>query len=96
MPGCSAGITNCLTVQHVIALQRTVFYREKAAGMYHVLPYAAAMQLVELPYLIIQAVVYSAIVHWMASSSAAGLAPSLTAGVLMQGLLLKTYTAGVV
>lgn len=58
----------------MIALQRTVFYREKAAGMYRVLPYAAAMQLVEVPYLIIQAVVYSAIVYWMASRRAS--APS--------------------
>lgn len=59
------GITNCLTVQHTVALQRTVFYRERAAGLYGVLPFAVAQQLVELPYLMIQSAIYSAIVYWM-------------------------------
>ncbi|KAL6781025.1 hypothetical protein ACKKBG_A09460 [Auxenochlorella protothecoides x Auxenochlorella symbiontica] len=59
------GISNCLTVQHVISTQRTVFWRERAAGLYGVLPFAAAQQLVELPYILIQAVVYVSIVYWM-------------------------------
>ncbi|KAF5941811.1 hypothetical protein HYC85_019453 [Camellia sinensis] len=36
------GINNCQTVQPVVAIERTVFYREKAAGMYSALPYAMA------------------------------------------------------
>lgn len=36
------GINNCSTVQPVVAVERTVFYREKAAGMYSALPYAMA------------------------------------------------------
>uniref|UniRef100_A0A3N7EU48 ABC transporter domain-containing protein n=1 Tax=Populus trichocarpa TaxID=3694 RepID=A0A3N7EU48_POPTR len=36
------GINNCQTVQPVVAVERTVFYREKAAGMYAALPYAIA------------------------------------------------------
>ena len=56
------GITDCLTVQHIIALQRTVMYRERAAGYYGVLPFALAQQVVEIPYLAGQAVIYSAIV----------------------------------
>ena len=36
------GINNCLTVQPIVAVERTVFYREKAAGMYSALPYAMA------------------------------------------------------
>ncbi|CAA0827049.1 ABC transporter G family member 40, partial [Striga hermonthica] len=28
------------TVQPIVAIERTVFYREKAAGMYSALPYA--------------------------------------------------------
>lgn len=36
------GINNCSTVQPVVAVERTVFYREKAAGMYSALPYAIA------------------------------------------------------
>ncbi|EFN59136.1 hypothetical protein CHLNCDRAFT_137957 [Chlorella variabilis] len=59
------GISNCLTVQHLIAAQRTVFYREHAAGMYRVAPFALAQQLVELPYLVVQALAYSCIVYWM-------------------------------
>lgn len=34
------GISNCSTVQPIVATERTVFYREKAAGMYAALPYA--------------------------------------------------------
>lgn len=36
------GINNCSTVQPVVAVERTVFYRERAAGMYSSLPYALA------------------------------------------------------
>jgi len=36
------GINNCATVQPVITIERNVFYREKAAGMYSALPYAIA------------------------------------------------------
>lgn len=36
------GINNCSTVQPIIATERTVFYRERAAGMYSALPYALA------------------------------------------------------
>lgn len=36
------GINNCATVQPVVAIERPVFYRERAAGMYAVLPYAMA------------------------------------------------------
>lgn len=34
------GITNCSAVQPVVALERTVFYRERGAGMYSSIPYA--------------------------------------------------------
>jgi len=34
------GIINATSVQPVVAIQRTVFYRERAAGMYSALPYA--------------------------------------------------------
>lgn len=36
------GVNNCQTVQPVVAIERTVFYRERAAGMYSALPYAIA------------------------------------------------------
>jgi hypothetical protein len=34
------GIQNAALVQPVVAFERTVFYRERAAGMYSALPYA--------------------------------------------------------
>lgn len=36
------GATNSTTVQSIVAIERTVFYRERAAGMYSALPYAFA------------------------------------------------------
>ena len=39
---CFLGATNASAVQAVVAIERTVFYREKAAGMYSALPYAFA------------------------------------------------------
>lgn len=36
------GIQNGASVQPVVAVERTVFYRERAAGMYSALPYAIA------------------------------------------------------
>ncbi|KAF3497991.1 hypothetical protein DY000_02054936 [Brassica cretica] len=34
------GVNNCSTVQPMVAVERSVFYREKAAGMYSAIPYA--------------------------------------------------------
>lgn len=36
------GATNATAVQSIVSIERTVFYREKAAGMYSPLPYAFA------------------------------------------------------
>ncbi|CAI0540634.1 unnamed protein product [Linum tenue] len=38
------GVSNASSVQPIVAIERTVFYREKAAGMYSPLAYAAAQQ----------------------------------------------------
>ncbi|KAI7741348.1 hypothetical protein M8C21_029253, partial [Ambrosia artemisiifolia] len=61
------GINNSQTVQPVVATERTVFYRERAAGMYSSLPYAMAQVLVEIPYAFAQTVYYSLIVYSMVS-----------------------------
>ncbi|XP_057537710.1 ABC transporter G family member 42-like [Amaranthus tricolor] len=61
------GICNCGTVQPVVAVERTVFYRERAAGMYSALPYAISQVVVEVPYIFIQAAYYSIIVYAMMS-----------------------------
>ncbi|KAK1376050.1 hypothetical protein POM88_032243 [Heracleum sosnowskyi] len=55
------GIQNASSVQPVVAVERTVFYRERAAGMYSALPYAFAQVLVEIPYIFCQAVTYGLI-----------------------------------
>ena len=36
------GVNNASSVQPIVAVERSVFYRERAAGMYAALPYAMA------------------------------------------------------
>ncbi|KAK7283061.1 hypothetical protein RIF29_12307 [Crotalaria pallida] len=59
------GVNNAVSVQPVIAIERTVFYRERAAGMYSALPYAFGQIAIEIPYIFIQTVVYGVIVYAM-------------------------------
>ncbi|KAF2283073.1 hypothetical protein GH714_043817 [Hevea brasiliensis] len=59
------GVQNASSVQPVVAVERTVFYRERAAGMYSALPYAYAQVLAELPYVFAQVVVYGLITYTM-------------------------------
>ncbi|XP_058004741.1 pleiotropic drug resistance protein 1 isoform X1 [Hevea brasiliensis] len=59
------GVQNSSSVQPVVAIERTVFYRERAAGMYSAMPYAYAQVLVELPYVFAQTIVYGAITYAM-------------------------------
>ncbi|KAI3775037.1 hypothetical protein L1987_49605 [Smallanthus sonchifolius] len=58
-------VQNASAVQPVVDIERTVFYRERAAGMYSALPYALAQALVEIPYIFTQTVVYCLIVYAM-------------------------------
>ncbi|GMI89171.1 pleiotropic drug resistance 12, ATP-binding cassette G40, PLEIOTROPIC DRUG RESISTANCE 12 [Hibiscus trionum] len=59
------GFQNCASVQPVVAVERTVFYRERAAGMYSALPYAFGQVVIELPYILIQTVIYGVVVYGM-------------------------------
>ncbi|KAK4800075.1 hypothetical protein SAY86_025440 [Trapa natans] len=59
------GIQNNMAVQPVASVERTVFYREHAAGMYSALPYALAQVLIEIPYILVQALTYGVIVYAM-------------------------------
>ncbi|KAL4583820.1 hypothetical protein LXL04_008404 [Taraxacum kok-saghyz] len=61
------GMNNCQTVQPVVAIERIVFYRERAAGMYAVLPYALAQVFVEIPYVLLETTYYTIIVYAMVS-----------------------------
>ncbi|CAJ2674952.1 unnamed protein product [Trifolium pratense] len=59
------GVVNGASVQPIVAIERTVFYRERAAGMYSALPYALAQVIIELPHILVQALVYGIIVYVM-------------------------------
>ncbi|KAL4033708.1 hypothetical protein IC575_006813 [Cucumis melo] len=59
------GVNNCSTVQPVVATERSVFYRERAAGMYSSFPYALAQVIIEIPYVFFQTAYYTLIVYAM-------------------------------
>ncbi|KAG6677538.1 hypothetical protein I3842_14G032500 [Carya illinoinensis] len=59
------GGINSSIVLFVVAIERIVFYREKAAGMYSALPYVFGQVAVETLYLIIQTFVYTIILYSM-------------------------------
>ncbi|KAL3530879.1 hypothetical protein ACH5RR_010201 [Cinchona calisaya] len=59
------GVNNSSSVQPVVSIERTVFYRERAAGLYAPFPYAAAQGLVEIPYIALQTLIYGVITYFM-------------------------------
>ncbi|KAK0605080.1 hypothetical protein LWI29_022550 [Acer saccharum] len=59
------GINNASSVQPIVSIERTVFYRERAAGMYSPFAYAAAQGIVEIPYILVQTIIYGIITYYM-------------------------------
>ncbi|KAL8458109.1 hypothetical protein ACS0TY_035841 [Phlomoides rotata] len=59
------GVQIASSVQPVVSVERTVFYREKAAGLYSAFPYAFGQAVIEVPYCLVQAVIYGTIVYAM-------------------------------
>ncbi|KAG8087776.1 hypothetical protein GUJ93_ZPchr0010g11308 [Zizania palustris] len=59
------GFMNCSILQPVVAMERVVLYREKAAGMYSNMAYVIAQVSIELPYMFVQVFIFSAIVYPM-------------------------------
>ncbi|XP_043691781.1 pleiotropic drug resistance protein 2-like [Telopea speciosissima] len=59
------GATNATAVQSVVAIERTVFYRERAAGMYSELPYAFSQVAIEAVYISIQTLLYALLLYSM-------------------------------
>ncbi|GLJ45897.1 hypothetical protein SUGI_0966190 [Cryptomeria japonica] len=59
------GYSNIISVLPVVDVERTVFYREKASGMYHPFAYALAQVFIEVPYIFVQTVMYGLIVYTM-------------------------------
>ncbi|KAK6152321.1 hypothetical protein DH2020_014956 [Rehmannia glutinosa] len=59
------GATNSTAVQCVVSIERTVFYRERAAGMYSALPYAYAQVAIETIYVAVQTAIYTLLLYSM-------------------------------
>uniref|UniRef100_A0A0E0IQF3 ABC transporter domain-containing protein n=1 Tax=Oryza nivara TaxID=4536 RepID=A0A0E0IQF3_ORYNI len=59
------GVNNASSVQPVVSVERTVYYRERAANMYSSFPYAAAQGLVEIPYIAVQTLIFGLITYFM-------------------------------
>ncbi|KAE8718787.1 ABC transporter G family member 38 [Hibiscus syriacus] len=59
------GSQSAAAVRPVIIAERTVVYRERAAGMYSALPYAFAQIAIEIPYTIAQVAIYGVVVYAM-------------------------------
>ncbi|KAG0460355.1 hypothetical protein HPP92_020243 [Vanilla planifolia] len=60
------GFTNCSIVQPIVGIERNVLYRERLAGMYSTLPYTIAQVAIEIPYIVVQVLIFSSIVYTMA------------------------------
>ncbi|URD80850.1 Plant PDR ABC transporter associated [Musa troglodytarum] len=59
------GVNNASSIQPVISIERTVYYRERATRMYASLPYAAAQGIVEIPYIMVQTIIFGLITFFM-------------------------------
>ena len=59
------GFNNAFTILPVLAVERGVFYRERAAGYYSTLAYGLAQGDVEIPFLLLQSVIYTVIFYFM-------------------------------
>ncbi|KAL2642881.1 hypothetical protein R1flu_010468 [Riccia fluitans] len=59
------GVNNSSTVMPVVATERTVFYRERAAGMYSAVPFGIAQVLIEIPYNMVQVLIYGTLTYAM-------------------------------
>ncbi|GMP76128.1 hypothetical protein CsSME_00032936 [Camellia sinensis var. sinensis] len=57
------GINNCSTVLPHVATERNVLYREEFAGMYSSWAYSFAQVTIEVPYILLQAILYVAITY---------------------------------
>ncbi|KAL0543693.1 hypothetical protein IC582_018796 [Cucumis melo] len=59
------GASNASAIQPVVSIERTVFYRERAAGMYSPLPYAFSQVAIEVIYNAIQTIIYALLLFSM-------------------------------
>ncbi|QCD80127.1 ATP-binding cassette [Vigna unguiculata] len=59
------GINYCSTILPYVATERAVLYREKFAGMYSSTAYSFAQVAIEIPYILVQSILYVAITYPM-------------------------------
>eukprot|EP00850_Spirogloea_muscicola_P018226 SM000165S02187 [mRNA] locus=s165:830:10558:+ [translate_table: standard] len=59
------GWSNAASVQPIVFIERPVYYRERAAGMYSALPYTLAQATMEIPYVVIQSILYALVTYAM-------------------------------
>ncbi|XP_039161831.1 pleiotropic drug resistance protein 3 isoform X2 [Eucalyptus grandis] len=59
------GISNCTSVQPYVAMERTVLYRERFAGMYSSWAFSLAQVVVEIPYNVVQVISFVFITYPM-------------------------------
>ncbi|KAL8043068.1 hypothetical protein ABFX02_09G094400 [Erythranthe guttata] len=59
------GMQSASSVQPIVAIERTVSCRERAAGMYSVLSFAFGQVVVEIPYIFAQTAIFGTIVYAM-------------------------------
>ena len=61
-PACSSsnflGMTNLMSAMAVVAYERVVFYREQGSSMYDAFAYGVAIAVVEIPYLLVQTLMF--------------------------------------
>ncbi|CAL0325454.1 unnamed protein product [Lupinus luteus] len=59
------GINYCSTILPYVSTERSVLYREKFAGMYSSMAYSFAQVAIEIPYILLQSILYVAITYPM-------------------------------
>lgn len=56
---------NLVSAMPVVGFERSVFYRERAASMYSSAAFSAALALVEVPFVLLQSVLFTCIAYFM-------------------------------
>lgn len=73
-----------MSVMPMVGYERVVFYRERAASMYNPFAFGLALSVVEIPYLLMQTLIFMPIVYWMVGfipdAGKVGCAPVARAG----------------
>ncbi|KAF1867088.1 hypothetical protein Lal_00049516 [Lupinus albus] len=59
------GVNYCSTILPYVSTERSVLYREKFAGMYSSMAYSFAQVTIEVPYILLQSILYVAITYPM-------------------------------